>query len=152
MLLTVVPGRSEGVLLHTPARRENDKVSDGHSWLCTWAGQHCEDGGILGREGCKMSQTAWDWNRYLTDLGNGHLKPVIAASGCTTLHGSGRKSQIPLPLPPPSHEYKGGCQVSSIILKWGCYEKTSQLCIIFMVIMIKSLLSSLSMLHPKWKK
>ena len=50
MLLTVVPGWSEGVLLHTPARRENDKVSDGHSWLCTWAGQHCEDGGILKRE------------------------------------------------------------------------------------------------------
>ena len=85
-----------------------------------------------------MSQTAWDWNRYLIDLGNGHPKPLFAASGSTTLHGSGRKSQSP-----PSHEYKGG---------WGCYEKTSQLCIIFMVIMIKSLLSSSSMLHAKWKK
>ena len=104
--------------------------------------------GSWGGEGCKMSQTAWDWNRYLTDLGNGHPKPVFAASGCTTLHGSGRKSQIP----PPSHEYNRGCQVNSIILKWGCYEKTSQLCIIFMVIMITSLLSSWSMLHPKWKK
>ena len=45
--LTVVPGRSEGVLLHTPARREDDKVSNGHPWLGTGARQHRVDRRVL---------------------------------------------------------------------------------------------------------
>ena len=35
------------MLLHTPARGEDDKISNGHTWLGAGTGQHCEDGGIL---------------------------------------------------------------------------------------------------------
>ena len=35
------------MFLHTPPRREDDKVSNGHTRLSAGASQHCEDGGIL---------------------------------------------------------------------------------------------------------
>lgn len=45
--LTVIVWRAEGVVGHTPARWEDDKVSNGHTWACGFGSQHSEDGGIL---------------------------------------------------------------------------------------------------------
>ena len=39
--------RTEGVVSHTPARGEDDKISDGHTWTRGFGGQHGEDGWIL---------------------------------------------------------------------------------------------------------
>ena len=48
--LTVVPWWPEGVILHTPARREDHKVSNRHTWFGTWASQDSVDGGVLSGE------------------------------------------------------------------------------------------------------
>lgn len=46
-MLTVVVRRAEGVVGHAPARWEDDKVSDGHTWSGGLGGQNGEDGRIL---------------------------------------------------------------------------------------------------------
>ena len=35
------------MILHTPARREDCKVSNRHTWFGAWAGQDSVDGGVL---------------------------------------------------------------------------------------------------------
>lgn len=45
--LTVIVWRAEGVVGHAPARWEDDKVCNGHTWACGFGSQHSEDGGIL---------------------------------------------------------------------------------------------------------
>ena len=43
----MVPCWPESVILHTPARREDHKVSNRHTWFGAWASQDSIDGGVL---------------------------------------------------------------------------------------------------------
>ena len=79
MTLTVVPGRTEGVLLDTPTWWEDDKISDSNTRLCTGAGKHREDGGILGEEAdqplhgfCSVTRCGWQQEANTHCMVKGH--------------------------------------------------------------------------------